>query len=141
MIRRSTPVKSRTATRSAVDRSNPGVEASHAVSSSLGRIAISSDAIAQIVGHTTPECYGVVGMAAKGRVGRLLPLDRLRQGITVGGGSEGLRIDLYVVVEYGLNLAEVAAAIRSRVAYEVERLTGLPVAAVEVHIQDVRGAK
>jgi uncharacterized alkaline shock family protein YloU len=117
------------------------VEASHVVSSSLGRIAISSDAIAQIVGHTAPECYGVVGMAAKGRVGRLLPLDRLKQGITIGGGSEGLQIDLYVVVEYGLNLAEVAAAIRSRVAYEVERLTGLPVAAVEVHIQDVRGAK
>jgi uncharacterized alkaline shock family protein YloU len=117
------------------------VEASHVVSSSLGRIAISSDAIAQIVGHTAPECYGVVGMAAKGRVGRLLPLDRLKQGITIGGGSDGLQIDLYVVVEYGLNLAEVAAAIRSRVAYEVERLTGLPVAAVEVHIQDVRGAK
>jgi uncharacterized alkaline shock family protein YloU len=117
------------------------VEASHVVSSSLGRIAISSDAIAQIVGHTAPECYGVVGMAARGRVGRLLPLDRLRQGITVGGGSDGLKIDLYVVVEYGLNLAEVSAAIRSRVAYEVERLTGLPVAAVEVHIQDVRGAK
>lgn len=114
------------------------MEASHAVSSSLGRIAISSDAIAQIVGHTAPECYGVVGMAAKGRVGRLLPLDRLRQGITVGGGSEGLRIDLYVVVEYGLNLAEVAATIRSQVQYEVERLTGLRVAAVDVHIQDVK---
>jgi len=28
--------------------------------------------------------------------------------------------------------------VRSRVAYEVERLTGLPVASVEVHIEDVR---
>jgi uncharacterized alkaline shock family protein YloU len=43
-----------------------------------------------------------------------------------------------VVVEYGLNLAEVAATVRSRVAYEVERLTGLKVTAVEVHIEDVR---
>ena len=117
------------------------MEASHVVPSSLGRIAISSDAIAQIVGHTAPECYGVVGMAAKGRVGKLLPLDRLRQGIVVGGGADGLRIELYVVVEYGLNLAEVAATLRSRVAYEVERQTGLSVASVEVHIQDVRGAK
>jgi uncharacterized alkaline shock family protein YloU len=116
------------------------VEVEHAVDSSLGRIAISSDAIAQIVGHTAPECYGVVGMAARGRVARLLPLDRLKQGITIGGGEEGLRIDVYVVVEYGLNLAEVAATIRSRVAYEVERLTGLQVAAVEVHVQDVRAS-
>ena len=50
----------------------------------------------------------------------------------------GLAVDLHVVVEYGLNLAEVAATVRSRVAYEVERLTGLSVAAVEVHIDDVR---
>ena len=29
---------------------------------------------------------------------------------------------------------------RSRVAYEVERLTGLAVAAVEVHIEDVQAS-
>ena len=47
-------------------------------------------------------------------------------------------VDLHVVVEYGLNLAEVASTIRNRVSYEVERLTGLPVRVVEVHIEDVR---
>ena len=45
---------------------------------------------------------------------------------------------LYVVVEHGLNLAEVASTIRSQVAYEVERLTGLSVVSVEVVIQRVR---
>ena len=112
------------------------MEASHAVSSSLGRIAISSDAIAHIVGETARECYGVVGMGGL----RWLP-ERVKKGIDIGRDAEGgVTIDLHVVVEYGLNLAEVAGAIRSRVAYEVERLTGLPVAAVEVRIQDVRGA-
>ncbi|MGZ8783278.1 MAG: Asp23/Gls24 family envelope stress response protein [Gaiellaceae bacterium] len=103
----------------------------------LGAIRIATDAIVQIVGHTAAECYGVVGMAGKG-LKRLLTRDRLTQGIGVTGTPDGLRVDLHVVVEYGLNLAEVAATIRSRVAYEVERLTGLPVAAVEVHIEDVR---
>ena len=105
--------------------------------SDLGRITIGADAIAQIVGHTAAECYGVVGMAGKG-LKRLLTRDKLTQGIAVSGSGEGLRLDLHVVVEYGLNLAEVAATVRSRVAYEVERLTGLTVAAVEVHIEDVR---
>ena len=114
------------------------MEAEPALASPLGRITIANEVVAQIVGHTAAECYGVVGMSARGRVGRLLSRDRLRQGIVVGGDGDGLRIDLYVVVEYGLNLAEVAATVRSRVAYEVERLTGLPVAAVEVHIRDVR---
>ena len=114
------------------------MDAAQTASSPLGRISISGEVVAQIVGHTAAECYGVVGMSARGRVGRLLSRDRVRQGIVVGGDGEGLRIDLYVVVEYGLNLAQVAATVRSRVAYEVERLTGLPVAAVEVHIRDVR---
>ena len=105
--------------------------------SELGRITIASDAIAQIVGHTAAECYGVVGMAGKG-LKRLLTRDRLTQGIEVGRRGDALLLDLHVVVEYGLNLAQVAATVRSRVAYEVERLTGLEVAAVEVHIEDVR---
>ena len=114
------------------------MDTAQAPSSSLGRISIAGDVVAQIVGHTAAECYGVVGMSGRGRVARLLSRDRVRQGIVVAGDGDGLRVDLYVVVEYGLNLAEVAATVRSRVAYEVERLTGLPVAAVEVHIRDVR---
>jgi uncharacterized alkaline shock family protein YloU len=119
--------------------SNISVEAEHLLSSPLGSITISSDAIAHIVGETALECYGVVGMAAKGPVRRLLGRERLTQGIQIGrNGDAGVTIDLHVVVEYGLNLAEVASTIRNRVGYEVGRLTGLPVRAVEVHIEDVR---
>jgi uncharacterized alkaline shock family protein YloU len=114
------------------------VEAGHALSSPLGRITIASGAIARIVAQTAAECYGVVGMSAPGRIGRLLARGRDTRGVIVGRNGGGVTIDLYVVVEYGLNLAEVATSIRSRVAYEVERLTGLSVAAVEVHIEDVR---
>jgi len=105
----------------------------HALSSPLGRITISSDAIAHIVGETARECYGVVGMAGRRRL-----RDRPTRGVEVGGNGDGVTIDLHVVVEYGLNLAEVAATVRNRVAYEVERQTGLSVAAVEVRIEDVR---
>ena len=110
------------------------------LSSSLGRITISTGAIGQIVSQTAARCYGVVGMAARGRVPRLLPRARERQGIEISRDADGsgIAIDLHVVVEHGLNLAEVAATIRSQVQYEVERLTGLRVAAVDVHILDVR---
>ena len=64
--------------------------------------------------------------------------DRPTRGIEIGGNGDGVTIDLHVVVEYGLNLAEVASTVRNRVGYEVDRLTGLPVRAVEVHIDDVR---
>lgn len=102
------------------------------LSSPLGRITIAPCAIAQIAGHTIAECYGVVGTG-----GRRL-VTRSRDAVTVGDGPDGLELSLHVVVEHGLNLAEVASTIRSRVAYEVERLTGLRVASVDVHIDGVR---
>ena len=124
----------------------------HALTSPLGRITISSGAIAQIVAETALECYGVVGMKgslrgqlarARGRLrGRIARGKAHARGIEVGRQSDGgVTVDLHVVVEYGLNLAEVAGSVRNRIAYEVERLTGLPVRAVEVHVDAVRASK
>jgi uncharacterized alkaline shock family protein YloU len=108
--------------------------------SDAGRVAITDEALAQIVGLTAAECYGVVGMTAPGRIGRFLPRGRRTRGVEVSGADRGVQITLHVVVEHGLNLAEVASTVRNRVAYEVERMTGLPIAAVEVHIEDVRAS-
>jgi uncharacterized alkaline shock family protein YloU len=114
------------------------------IPSELGRITVSPGAIAQIVGRVAAECYGVVGMSlrapgpARERVTRLLPKGKPQRGIVVRSLDGAVALDLYVVVAYGLNLAEVAATVRSQVAYEVERLTGLQVASVDVHIQDVK---
>jgi uncharacterized alkaline shock family protein YloU len=101
-----------------------------------GRLTISRDAVAEIVSETVLGCYGVVGLSAGSRVGRILR----REGISVEGDANALRVELHVVVEHGLNLAEVASTVRSQVAYDVERLTGLRVAAVEVVIQRVRAS-
>jgi uncharacterized alkaline shock family protein YloU len=106
-------------------------------SSDLGRVAISADAIAQIVGLTAAECYGVVGTKRAGKLARLRMRDRTTRGIEVAGTERGVSIALHVVVEHGLNLAEVASTVRNRVAYEVARMTGLEISAVEVHIEAV----
>jgi len=108
-------------------------------SSDLGRVAITGDAVAQIVGLTAAECYGVVGTTT-GRLGRLLTRDRTTRGIEVSGDEHGLSIALHVVVEHGLNLAEVASTVRNRVAYELGRMTGLEISAVEVHIDAVKAS-
>jgi uncharacterized alkaline shock family protein YloU len=104
------------------------------IASPHGTITISRDVVAEIVADASSRCYGVVGLLSASRVGRILR----RDGVSIGGDASGLRIEVHVVIEYGLNLAEVATTVRSQVAYEVERVTGLPVAAVEVVIQDVR---
>ena len=101
-----------------------------------GRLTIAREAVAEIVAETALGCYGVVGLTAGSRVARVFR----REGISFDGPAGALRVGLHVVVEHGLNLTQVASTIRSQVAYELERLTGLTVAAVEVHIQRVRSA-
>ena len=106
-----------------------------------GELVIPNEVIAQIVGLTVLECYGVVGMAARNLtqgVAGLLSRERIDQGVGVRRENGGLAIELFLIVEYGLNLAEVASTVRSRVQYTVEKLTGMPVGAVQIHVQGVR---
>ncbi len=106
-----------------------------------GGLVVTDRAIADIVGHTVMECYGVVGMASpglRGGVAALLARDRLHQGIKVDQSEGLLRIGLYIIVEYGLNVAEVAGNVRAQVAYNVERMTGRRVDALQIHVQGVR---
>ena len=106
-----------------------------------GRMVVTDRAIADIVGWTVLECYGVVGMASpnlRRGVASLLSRDRLHQGIRVEQSDDLLRIRLYIIVEYGLNVAEVAGNVRSQVAYNVERMLGRPIEALQIYVQGVR---
>jgi uncharacterized alkaline shock family protein YloU len=71
-------------------------------------------------------------------VASLLSRDRLHQGIKIEQTADQLRIKLYIVVEYGLNVAEVAGNVRSQVAYNVEKMTAKPVAGLHIYVQGVR---
>jgi len=106
-------------------------------STELGAIAVSVEAITQIVGQAAAESYGVVALAGRGRLSRRIPWG-IRKGVDVEQRADGLAIELRIVVEHGLRLAEVATTVRSRVLYELERMVGIPVAALEVHIDRVR---
>ena len=102
-----------------------------------GTIAISADAITQIVGAAAAESYGVVALAGRGRLSRIVPWG-IKKGVDVELRPDGIAVEVRVVVEHGLKLAEVAEAVRSRVHYELERMVGLPIVSLEVHIDGVR---
>ncbi len=108
---------------------------------SLGKIEVSPTAIASLASQAVLECYGVVGMAtkdlARGLVEILQPASH-RRGVEVHLDNDRITIDLYVVLEYGTRLITVARNIQSGVKYAVEKALGMPVTAVNIHIQDLR---
>lgn len=107
----------------------------------LGRIEVSTTAIASLASQAVLECYGVVGMAtkdlARGIVEILQPASH-RRGVEVRINEDRIVIDLYVVIEYGTRIGVVARNIQSVVKYTVERALGVPVTAINVHVQDLR---
>jgi uncharacterized alkaline shock family protein YloU len=105
-----------------------------------GRIEVSPRAIASIVNEAVLTCYGVVGTAAKdlasGIVNVLSPDSK--RGIDVRIEKGEVIIDVYVIIEYGTRIAAVARSVMSVVKFSVERALGIPVAAVNVHVEGLR---
>ncbi|MCH7663515.1 MAG: Asp23/Gls24 family envelope stress response protein [Chloroflexi bacterium] len=105
-----------------------------------GSINVSPRAIATIAYHAAIESYGVVGLASKNLVNGLtnLLVKDPTHGIDVHYDDEYVNIDLYVIVEYGTNIKEVAASVAKTVRFHVEKSLGLPINEVNVHVQGLR---
>lgn len=106
-----------------------------------GKIEVSPQAISTIAGRAVSECYGVVGIAGKRLhhgAAELLPAERYAQGIEVEFHNEQIIIDLYVALEYGLRISEIAHNIMSNVKFAVEQMLGVPVVQVNVNVQGLR---
>lgn len=106
-----------------------------------GRIEITPEAIASIVSQTVLTCYGVVGMASRTLTDGLVEIlqgDSSRRGVEVRVVDDRIIIDLYVVLEYGMRIVAVAENVKSAVKFAVERQVGVPVYAVNVHVQGLR---
>lgn len=105
-----------------------------------GRIEVSPRAIASIANEAVLTCYGVVGTAAKDlTAGIVNVLSRdSKRGIEVHVEDGQITIDVYVIVEYGTRIAAVARSVMNVVKFSVERALGIPVAAVNVHVEGLR---
>lgn len=124
--------------RAALDqaREAPGLK----TSGERGRIEVFPSVVAAIAGHAATTCYGVMGMAARGLrdgVAQLLRRDSLDRGVEVRETPDGLAIDVYVVVQYGTRITEVAHNLQETVRFDVERTVGVPVTQVNVTVQGV----
>ena len=105
-----------------------------------GRIQVLPSAVAALAGHAAAGCYGVMGTAGRGLrggVAELLHRESSHRGVEVREVPEGLSIDVYVIVQYGTRITEVAHNLQQAVRFEVERALEVPVAEVNVFVQGV----
>ncbi len=107
----------------------------------LGIVKISDEVFADIAGITCTQCYGIVGMAGQSfheGVAQLLGRDSLRRGVKLKRKEKTVSFHLYIIVEAGINITEVAKNLIDQVKYMVHTTTGYEVEEVQVHVQGVR---
>ena len=107
---------------------------------SLGSIRIADEVVEVIAGLAASEVGGVVGMSG-GLVGDLAKMlgrnKNLSKGVKVEIGEHEVAVDLYIVVEYGVSIPEVALSVQESVKEAIESMTGLKVVETNVHVQGV----
>ena len=115
-----------------------------ALVSQQGRTTIADAVVSKIAGIAAREVTGVhsLGGSAARAVGALrdrIPGGRTNhsQGVSVEVGERQAAVDVQLVAEYGVSLADLASGIRRNVISAVERMTGLEVTEVNIEIQDI----
>ncbi len=106
----------------------------------LGNVFVSYRAISTVAYQSALQSYGVVGLAAKNLaegLAQVLVKDPML-GVDVHFDSKAIQIDLYVIVEYGTRIKSVASSVSDNVRYQVEKVFGLPVSQVNVHVRGLR---
>ena len=104
-------------------------------------IKISNDVVASIAGVAVSEVPGVYGMAGglAGGISEVLSGKKnLSKGIKVEVGEKDTKIDVNIIVEYGVRIPDVAFEIQGRVKKAVETMTGLKVSGVNIHVQGIK---
>jgi uncharacterized alkaline shock family protein YloU len=109
-----------------------------------GTLSVSNDVLADMVGHAALENYGVVGMAApnvQDGIAKLLPARRLRRGVLVHPGENGVSVELFVIIEHGTSINKVSENLASSVRFVLENYAQIPVIDVAVHVQGIHVRK
>ncbi|MBE3583752.1 MAG: Asp23/Gls24 family envelope stress response protein [Limnochordaceae bacterium] len=105
----------------------------------LGELHIANEVVAIIAGLAATEVQGVAGMSGgiAGGIAEVLGRKNLSKGVKVAVGNEEAAVDLFLIIEYGARIPEVAAQVQENVKRAIESMTGLRVVEVSIHVQGV----
>lgn len=123
------------------DKEVQKIEENEIVSADNSGIKISNEVVASIAGVAVSEVQGVYSMAGgiAGGISEVLSGKKnLSKGIKVEVGEKETKIDVNIIVEYGVRIPDVAFEIQGRVKKAVETMTGLKVSEVNIHVQGIK---
>ena len=105
---------------------------------SLGNIKINHDVIARIVHLSCMEVSGVKSVGSGFSLSDLIPAKNSNKGVRIGEDESGsYTIEVRVIMKFGVEMGKIAQEIQERVRDQIDKMTGSPVARVDVVIEGV----
>jgi len=112
--------------------------------SAQGTTSIADTVVSKIAGIAAKDVSGVYALGggasrALGAVRERIPGARVNhsQGVSVEVGETQTAVDLDMIAEYGVAIADLAASVRRNVITSIERMTGLQVTEVNISVADI----
>lgn len=105
-----------------------------------GTLKISDEVVAVCAANATLKTKGVADLAGdftNALSKSILGKELLSKGVKVSQGKDGLIIDIFVIVDYQVNIPAVAWEIQEHVKNEIVSMTELEVEAVNINVQGV----
>lgn len=127
------------------DRTDAPSRAQGPLATQDGKITVAQGVVQKIAGIACREISGVYAMGggasrAFGALRERIPGStgpNIAQGVGVEVGETQAAIDLDIVVEYGVSIADLGQSIQRNVKQAVERMTALEVVEVNISVGDV----
>lgn len=106
----------------------------------LGKVEISPEVIEVIAGIAATEVEGVAAMRGSFATGVAERLGKRNpgKGVKVDLNEEGISIDVYVIMNYGVSIPEIGQKIQDNICQTLRTMTSLEVQAANVHIVGIQ---
>jgi uncharacterized alkaline shock family protein YloU len=113
------------------------------IANDMGVVRIADEVVSTVAGLAAIEVDGVASMSGGWGTDLVEKLGKKNfgKGIRVEINDQETNIDIYLSIMYGFPIPQVAENVQKEVRAAVEMMTGLHVAAVNVHVVSVTMAK
>ena len=112
-------------------------------SNGFGKIEIAPEVIEVIAGIATSEVEGVTSMRGNFAAGVVEKLGRKNpgKGVRVELAEEGIKVDVYVLMKFGVSIPTVAQEVQDNIRQALLTMTALEVAEINIHVVGVEFEK
>ena len=104
-----------------------------------GGVTVAHQVIGKLAGKAARATYGVVAMQER-PIMKLARFFRgsMSEGVELEVGEGAVDIGLHVVMERGVNIAQVTANLQEQVRYQLQGVCGVPVGDINVRVEDLQ---